>query len=238
MISGVSRGLGAALAQGLLEKGYEVLGIGRAVPSEECELLEIDLSEAAAKASDVRAAFERIKARNPSEVILVNNAAASGPTGLLHGLAVDQIESAVLANLVAPTILAREFVATFRDLRATKRIIHVSSGAAVKALPGSSVYCAAKAGLEMLARCCAAESEHARDGIEHVAFRPGTMDTRMQADMRSYSAEEVPIVELFRELHRKGMLRKPEVVAEAMIRGLIGSKVESGRIYSIDELLV
>ena len=89
----------------------------------------------------------------------------------------------------------------------------------------------------MLARCCAVESEHSKDGIEHVIFRPGTIDTRMQADMRACSQEQVPIVELFRDFHRKGMLRSSGAVAEAMIRGVVESKVESGRIYSIDEFI-
>jgi NAD(P)-dependent dehydrogenase (short-subunit alcohol dehydrogenase family) len=247
IVTGDSRGIGAALSESLLNRKFKVIGVGRTLNSNlkaiaertgaSYEFVQADLSDPAGLEDKVRTAFEALSRGQAARVILVHNAATAGPSGQLKNLKPSEVLEGLAVNLIAPVILSKVFLEALERFAAKKRIIHVSSGAAVRALPGSSLYCIAKAGLEMLIKTIQAESEYLASPVECVGFRPGTVDTDMQAKMRACSEDQIPIVQLFRDFHAQGKLRAPKVVADAMIRGVIEADVEPGRIYSIDEFV-
>jgi benzil reductase ((S)-benzoin forming) len=238
VVTGVSRGLGAALAGELLERGFTVVGIGRAsnpaLTGERYMFVQFDLADTASTDAVLRPALEALKERQPASVCLVNNAATVDAVGTLGRLAASEIASALAVNLAAPVALANLFCRVFADAAMPRRVINVSSGAAQTALPGEAVYCVAKAGIEMLTLALAADEQGSN--FRAITLRPGVMDTEMQSYARSQPSDVLPIVELFKEFHREGRLVAPAVVASKIASRLVVSDVEHGRIYSYQDL--
>ena len=238
IVTGVSRGLGAALASELLERGFEVLGIGRAsnpaLNGEHYVFVRFDLADSARVDEALTPALSSLAERKPASVCLLNNAASIGAVGMLGRLAASEITSSLVVNLAAVLTLTNLFCRIFADPGMARRVINVSSGAAQNALPGESVYCVAKAGMEMLTRALAAEQQAAK--FRAITVRPGVIDTDMQVFARSQSPDVLPSVELFRGFHRDGRLVPPAVVAAKIVDRLVVGEVEHGRTYSYQEL--
>jgi benzil reductase ((S)-benzoin forming) len=238
IITGVSRGLGAALAGELLERGFTVLGVGRAdnpaLAGDRYRFVQFDLADAGGIDAALEPAFVAVKQRRPRSVCLLNNAATVSPIGTLGVLDASEITSALAVNVAASVALANLFCRVFADPAMARRIINVSSGAAETALPGEAVYCVAKAGIEMLTRVLAAEQQGPR--FRAITVRPGIIDTDMQAHARSQSPDVFPSVELFKRFYREGHLVAAEVVASKVADTLVLGDVEQGRTYSYQEL--
>jgi benzil reductase ((S)-benzoin forming) len=238
IVTGVSRGLGAALAGELLGRGYTVLGIGRAsdpaLGRDRYRFVHFDLANATGLDTALEPAFEELKELQPGSVCLLNNAATARPVGTLGRLAASDITSSLLVNLAGAVALANLFCRVFADGDLARKVINVSSGVAETAIPGEAVYCVAKAGIEMLTRALAADQQ--APSFQAITVRPGVIDTEMQAFTRSQAPDDLPSVELFKEFHRKGQLVAPEVVASKIVERLIVGDVEHGRTYSYREL--
>ena len=238
IVTGVSRGLGASLAATLLERGFAVLGIGRTshprLAGERYRFARFDLADAGRVDEALGPAFSTLAQTRPSAVCLVNNAATAGPVGTLGKLAAGEVASALAVNLASVVTLTNLFCRVFADPVQPRRVINVSSGAAQTALPGESVYCAAKAGMEMLTKALA--SEQKLPSFRAISVRPGVIDTDMQVFARSQSRDVLPSVDLFIGFHRDGVLVPPDVVAEKIVAKLIDADVEHGRTYSYQEL--
>jgi benzil reductase ((S)-benzoin forming) len=238
IVTGVSRGLGAALARELLGRGFIVLGIGRAsnpdLTGDLYRFAHIDLADSAAIDVVLTPALEDIRVRQPASVCLLNNAATVDSVGTLGRLAADEITSALATNLAAPVALANLFCRIFTDGDLARRVINVSSGAAETALPGEAVYCVAKAGMEMLTRALATEQQ--APTFRAVTVRPGVMDTDMQTFARSQPPDVLPVVELFKGFQRDGRLVAPEVVASKIVTRLVVGDIDHGRTYVYQEL--
>jgi benzil reductase ((S)-benzoin forming) len=230
--------LGEAIAAKLLGHGFVVLGVGRRTSArlsgERYLFATCDLADAAHVASVLAAPFRALAQQNPESVCLINNAATAGPVGVLGKLDDEPSAGALAANLVAPIALVNLFCATFADEKLPRRVINVSSGAAQNALPGESLYCVAKAGLEMLTRALAAEQTST--SFRAISVRPGIIDTEMQLFARSQSPDVLPCVEMFREFHSQGRLVPPDVAAAKIVDKLVLGEVEHGRTYSYQEL--
>jgi NAD(P)-dependent dehydrogenase (short-subunit alcohol dehydrogenase family) len=115
-------------------------------------------------------------------------------------------------NLNGPFFLIRAALPELR--RRGGRVVNVSSGAAEKAIPGWSAYCAAKAALTHFTRILAAEEPE----IVAVSLRPGVVDTAMQEAIREKGAAGMDADKLayFRELKAGGKLEPPDVPGRAM----------------------
>lgn len=238
VVTGVSRGLGAALAGELLERGFLVVGIGRtsnpALAGQRYAFVQFDLAHVARIDGVLWPALEALKERQPASVCLVNNAATLDAVGMLGRLAATEIASTLAVNLAAPVALANVFCSVFADAEMPRRVINVSSGAAQTALPGEAVYCVAKAGIEMLTLALAAEQQ--APNFRVITLRPGVMDTDMQLHARSQSPDVLPSVELFKGFHREGRLVAPAVVAKKIASRLVIGDVDHGRTYSYQDL--
>lgn len=232
IVTGVSRGLGEALAAALLARGFEVLGIGRVssmkLRGERYRFAECDLSKPALIAASVAPALREIADLAPRAVTLVNNAAVASPAGVLGAIDAAAVETALATNLTAPIVLTDLFCRAFPDASIARRVINVSSGAAQSAIAGSTAYCASKAGIEMLTRSLAAD----HPGIESIAVRPGIFETGMQSYLRSLNPAEFPSVSLFRSFKTNGLLKEPAQVAARIVDRLIVGPVEQGRVYT------
>jgi NAD(P)-dependent dehydrogenase (short-subunit alcohol dehydrogenase family) len=238
VVTGVSRGLGEALAAAMLSRGFAVIGVGRTASAKLSGKFfhhaPCDLAQPALIAAAVTPALRVLAAGKPASVTLVNNAAVASPTGLVGNLDAAEIESALLTNAAAPLVMADLFCRSFPDDAIERRIINISSGAAQTALAGSAAYSMSKAALEMLTRSIAAE--RATPNFRCISLRPGIFETGMQAYMRSRDPAEFPSVGLFRGFKENGLLRDPADVAALIVDRLVLGPVDNGRTYSHTDL--
>ena len=238
IVTGVSRGLGEALAAAMLERGFTVLGVGRTASArlkgKRFHLAACDLSEPALLAAAVTPPLRLIAGGKPTTVTLVNNAAVATPTGLVGHLDASAIASAFATNAAAPVVMADLFFRSFPDDTVERRIINVSSGAAQTAIAGMMVYGMSKAALEMLTRAIVAECSAPR--FRCISLRPGIFETGMQAYARSRDPAEFPSVALFRGFKENGLLKDPAEVAAGIVEKLVLSPVDHGRTYTHTDL--
>jgi benzil reductase ((S)-benzoin forming) len=238
IVTGVSRGLGEAIAAELLARGFVVLGVGRAnsarLAGRHYQFVTCDLSIPGVAAAPLSPALRDLAGLQPRAVTLVNNAAVASPARVVGDLDAAEIESAIATNLTAPLVLADLFLRAFRDDAVERRVLNISSGAAQSAIPGSSVYCASKAGLEMATRALASENHGPR--FRSIALRPGIFDTAMQAYMRAQDPASFPSAGLFRGFKEKQLLKHPAEVAARVVERLILAPVEHGHVYTHTDL--
>lgn len=90
-------------------------------------------------------------------ITLINNAATVAPLNDIENCTSEDIISSITTNLISPAILISTFI-NLTFMRKTRRnIVNITSGSALYPAEGMSLYCAAKAGLNMLTRCVGLE---------------------------------------------------------------------------------
>ena len=221
LVTGSSRGIGAATCRALASRGWNVLGLARGpapdgAPEGGYEHARLDLADLAALE---RWARDELAPRlaGVRRVALVNNAALLAPVGPATELALDELHRHVTVNLTAPIWLAG-FVVAHAPPSAPVRVVNLSSGAATRAYPGWSAYCSSKAGLAMAGEVLAAEVEAhpalAGRDLAVVTYAPHVVATAMQAELRAQSERAFPMRGRFVELAETGALVAPEGPAE------------------------
>jgi NAD(P)-dependent dehydrogenase (short-subunit alcohol dehydrogenase family) len=189
LVTGASRGLGAALARRLGRAGARLALVARGAEDLEALAAEIRAAggEAHALPGDVgekrdahRLAGAAAALVGPIDV-LVHNASTLGPVPLPLLLETDceDLERVLAVNLVGPFRLTK-IIAGAMALRGRGLVVHVSSDAAVAAYPRWGAYGVSKAAQDHLGRILAAELEGT--GVRVVSVDPGEMSTRMHAD--------------------------------------------------------
>jgi hypothetical protein len=218
IVTGHTRGLGAALAQQLLAQGIAVLGISRSrnealANQPGFDQVEVDLSDAQRLTQFIASDTLRNFLKGAQTALLFNNAGMVQPIGPVEVQDVAAIAQAVTLNVSAPLMLASAFAAASPDA-GDRRIVHISSGAARHPYSGWSIYCATKAALDHHARSVALDQNRA---LRICSVAPGVVDTNMQAEIRGAELERFPMREKFEELKRSGKLATPEESAEKLI---------------------
>lgn len=225
VITGHSRGLGAAIAEQLLERGHDVLALARKRHASLGERhggrltqVELDLADVPALLAWLAGGRLHRFLAGADSVLLVNNAGTVqpvAPPGAQGGAAVAH---AVALNVTAPLLLTDAFVAATAGC-GDRRVVHVSSGAARKAYPGWSVYGAGKAALDHHAR---GMQEDALAGLRVCSLAPGVIDTDMQTELRAVPLERFPVRERFDALKRDGGLVAPAAAAARLVEHVLG----------------
>jgi NAD(P)-dependent dehydrogenase (short-subunit alcohol dehydrogenase family) len=188
LITGASRGLGAALARVLARQGARLALVARGEQAldEVAAAIRAAGGEAHAIAADVGAKDEvypiaGAAASLVGEVeVLVHNASDLGPVplALLADTACEDLERVLAVNVVGPFRLTKALAGPML-LRQRGLVVHVSSDAATAAYPRWGAYGASKAALDHLARIWAAELDGT--GVRFFGVDPGEMDTAMHA---------------------------------------------------------
>ena len=196
LVTGASRGIGAAAAQALAAAGATVVLAAR--DGDACAALAAEIEaaggQAAACACDVAVAaqVEAAVAMGLSRFgrldILVNNAGVIEPIA-----AVAEADPAAWGRLIDINVKG-----VFHGLRfalppmmaqGAGVVINISSGAATLPLEGWSAYCASKAAVLMLTR--AAHAEASAKGVRVVGLSPGTVATDMQRTIKASGVNRV-----------------------------------------------
>jgi hypothetical protein len=241
ILTGHTRGLGAAIAQELLSRGIPILGIARhgneALAGQFPALLqqaEADLADAAALSRWLAGeALQRYLAGSKS-VLLINNAGTVQPIGSLETQDAMQVAQAISLNVTAPLMLAGAVVSASRDAAVRDvRILHVSSGAARSAYAGWSVYCATKAALDHHARAVALDRS---PGVHICSLAPGVLDTDMQAEIRAMPQKRFPMRGKFDGLKRDGLLIDPSDCAKRLVNFLLSRQFGQSPVADLREL--
>jgi len=226
VLTGASRGLGLALAQQLLAEGHRVLAIARtapvlAVPSAgELIAWQADLATPAPLAERLRAWLQAQDPATLASATLINNAGViSQPSPLSHS-ATAELSNALRVGLEAPLLLTAAFLQATQAWAVPRRVLLVSSGLGRRAMAGSAAYCAAKAGMDHLARAVALEEATLAHGARICSLAPGVIDTDMQAQLRGADPTLFPERERFADLHAGGLLDTPAQAAAKVLRVL------------------
>jgi gluconate 5-dehydrogenase len=174
VVTGASRGIGAAITAGLHDAGAVVFGLSRSgTAPQDVTAIACDLSDDEA----IENAFRSIAAQGGRIDALVNAAGVSlAPQGAASELARFRATVATDLTGVYATILAAY---PLLKRAGSAAIVNVTSINSVRGFPGNPAYVAAKAGLAGLTRALAAD--YAPDGIRVNALAPGYVATEMTA---------------------------------------------------------
>ena len=239
ILSGASRGIGRAIAERALERGFAVGGLARsadelatlaALAPDRVEVAVADVRDPDAVAVGAAAAIARFGA--PSLVVAA--AGTLGPIDRPWLLAASELDETLAVTVTGTANLAAATVpAMLTAGRGT--FVAVSASSASRVFPGWAAYGAAKAALDAYVRYLA---EEAGESLTAFSFVPGLTDTAMQAGLREVDAERFPQVDQFRRWHERGVGKAPAVVAEALELALALPRDEvSGCVIEADALL-
>jgi 3-oxoacyl-[acyl-carrier protein] reductase len=193
IVTGASRGIGAAAAASLAQAGATVVltardgkltqevatSMGGSATAQACDVADFDAFAALVAATKAR--FGRLDAliNNAGVIEPIASIADSDPAAWARNIEINLTGAYHAIRAVLPGMLAA----------GGGTIVNVSSGAAIRPLEGWSAYCSAKAGLHMLTRAVALET--AGRGIRVFGFQPGTTDTDMQVLIRASGVNPV-----------------------------------------------
>ncbi|MFW5833882.1 MAG: SDR family oxidoreductase [Pseudomonadota bacterium] len=190
IVTGASRGIGAATARAFAEAGAKVVLNARSGTAIEAIARELEAAggEALAVAGDVNR-FADLEAVVGAAMgrwgridLMVNNAGVIEPIGHLADSEPDAWAEAADINFKGVYYGLRA-VLPIMQAQGAGVVVNVSSGAAVNPMEGWSHYCAGKAAALMLTRC--ADLECSARGIRVVGLSPGTVRTDMQVRIKA-----------------------------------------------------
>jgi NAD(P)-dependent dehydrogenase (short-subunit alcohol dehydrogenase family) len=180
VITGATKGLGRALAEGFAAEGHTVIGCGRSAE----EITQLRRKPGAPHVFDVvdvthedqvKSWADQTLAALGAPDLLVNNAAAINANAPLWEVPADEFDRVVDVNLKGVANVLRHFVPAM-IARGRGVIVNLSSGWGRVTAPEVAPYCASKWGIEGLTRALAQELP---DGLAAIPLNPGIVDTDM-----------------------------------------------------------
>lgn len=246
IITGVSRGIGEAICKQFAKPGFSIIGVSRTDNRDletymlshgaRFKLAQIDLSKTTEAEDWEHELFASLELGINDSITLYNNAGVLGPVKHIENAPYASIAKNFNVNLIAPIQLTSAFLRQTADFTGEKRIINISSGAALHAYDGWSCYCSSKAGLNMFTQAIGLEQKSAKHPAKITAIAPGIIDTAMQDEIRASNQSDFGMVHKFSELKESGSLVAPDAVAEKLAQLATGSIFNDGGIMDIAEL--
>jgi 3-oxoacyl-[acyl-carrier protein] reductase len=231
LVTGASRGIGAAIARALAQDGWPV-GVNCRADRQGAERVVAEIESVGGRAIPLEGdvtdpatpdrLFEALESHFGMSVLaLVNNAGISRDD-LTPSLGDEEWSAVLDTDLTAAFRLTRRALKTMLRAR-TGRIVNIASVVGLRANAGQANYAAAKAGLIALTKTAAIEV--ARRGITVNAVAPGWIDTEMTAEISKELLAAVPA-------RRAGT---PEEVA-ACVRFLVSEQASyvTGAVLTVD----
>jgi len=226
LISGASRGIGAAIAMHLASLGYKVIGTARSEfkfdkPSDNLIPLKLDIT----CRESIKNCAAKLKEQNLLPDILINNAGITSDQLFLR-MKDDEWDNVLATNLTGTFNLTKAFIKNMIKNR-YGRIINISSISGLMGNPGQVNYSSAKAGLSGFTKSLAKEVGSRNITVNSVA--PGFIETDMTSfldeDSKNTIIKDIP-------LNRLG---SPEDVSE-LVAFLAGDESQyiTGQTISID----
>jgi NAD(P)-dependent dehydrogenase (short-subunit alcohol dehydrogenase family) len=222
LVTGASRGIGAATALALAKAGAHIIVVARTVGG--LEELDDEIQAAGGSATlvplDLRdhdgitRLAQALRERYHRLDVLVGNAGVGGPSSPLDHVEAKAWDEVIAVNVTANWHIIRHISPLLR-LSDAGRVVFLSSGAASNARAYRGPYAASKAALEVLARTYA--NETLSTSVRVNVFTPGPTRTRMRAALMP---GEDPMT-----------LPTPEQVAETILPLCLPGFQETGKLY-------
>ncbi len=183
VITGVTRGLGLAMAEKFISLGHSVIGCGRSVerienlkkrfsPSHDFAVVDVSDEE------QVRRWAERVLASFSPPDLLLNNAAIINGNAPLWRVASEEFGRVIDVNVKGVTHVIRHFLPAMIE-RGAGVIVNFSSGWGRSTAAEVAPYCCTKWAIEGLTRALAQELAQLPSGLAAVPVNPGVIDTDM-----------------------------------------------------------
>ena len=245
IITGASRGMGAALAQQLILPGNSLLCISRQTNPMLSELAEqqqvplvqwqVDLEDATQVASDLQAWLKPQLAKLDS-ACLINNAGMIPQIAPLSDVPASEIAKALRVGIEAPMLLTSAFLQATAHFNGQKKVLNISSGLGRRAMASQAGYCAAKAAMDHFTRCVALEEALKPHGARVCSLAPGVIDTDMQVQLRSAPANTFPDQAAFIGMKTQGSLTSPHEAAGRLIAYLARADFGSNPVADVRDV--
>jgi benzil reductase ((S)-benzoin forming) len=212
LITGVSTGIGHALAAEYLNRGAIVYGLSRRTPdaltaNDRFHFQAVDLADYARIAPAIHSVLRDV----PSLHLIILNAGLLGPIADVADTPLDDFKQLMDVNVWANKgILDAVFA---RGIR-VRQVVAISSGAAVNGNRGWGAYSISKAALNMLTKLYARE----RPDTHFCAFAPGLIDTSMQdylCDLKD--VEKFPSLGVIQSKRNTPAMPKPPEAAKRFV---------------------
>jgi len=240
IVTGASRGLGAAIARLLPQMGArvvlnarsgdELVALAARIRDEggSAEVVVGDVSVPEICEKLVQTALDRYGRIDA----LINNAGILEPVARVADADEEDWTRIFAVNVIGPVLLTRAALPSLRSRKG--RVINVSSGAAVRPKTAWAAYGASKAALNQVTATLALEEPD----VTALAVAPGIIDTEMQALIRSAGKGHMSEADYARFVghYERGELRPPEVPGRALaVLALHAPHEWSGAFISWDE---
>jgi 3-oxoacyl-[acyl-carrier protein] reductase len=197
LVTGASRGIGAAIARALARDGWPV-GVGYRQDAEGAEAVVKEITDAGGRAVGLQgdvsepdtaeALFKTLEDEFGPVLVLVNNAGVRAD-GLSPQIDDDDWHRVIDTNLSAAFRLTRRALRPMIRAR-YGRVVNIASIVGQRANPGQANYAASKAGLVALTKTVA--SEVAKRNVTVNAVAPGLIETDMTEGIGDNLLEHVP----------------------------------------------
>jgi NAD(P)-dependent dehydrogenase (short-subunit alcohol dehydrogenase family) len=229
LVTGAGRGIGAEIAVGLAARGARVALLARTASQLNAVAARVSGSDGTAIAltadladeAQTDAALQRARAELGESGLLINNAAVVWPLGPTAGLTRQEIAAALTLNVTVPVHLSGRVLPAMLP-EGWGRIVNVSSGVVSRPemMIRGTVYAASKAALE--AHTMNLAGELAGTGVTVNVYRPGAVDTAMQAWIRRQDPDQIgpELHQRFVQTHAAGALLTPQQSAAALLARL------------------
>ena len=227
IITGASRGMGAAMARQIAARSGQVLLTLARGPAPELSLgatsrhehWKVDLAEPGPVAARLAGWLAAQRAAVDAGAVLINNAGMLGEVGAIDGADPALTAEAVRVNLEAPILLTQAFLRATAGWPGPRDVLQISSGAGRNAYAGWSLYCATKAGLDHFTRAAVLDEAQRPEGTRArlVSLAPGVIDTAMQDAARKADPKAFPELQRFLDLKANNQLATPEAAATRVL---------------------
>jgi benzil reductase ((S)-benzoin forming) len=227
ILTGASRGLGAAIARQLLAADTHLLTLSRhpdpalgddaRANGAVLEQWALDLAHDIGAAARLETWLHQHGGGDFAAATLINNAGLVGRVGAIDACDADTLAAVLRVGLEAPLLLASVFLRATRTWAIDKRVLNISSGAGRRPIAGWSTYCAAKAGLDHFTRVTALDEPLRPNPARIVSLAPGVIDTDMQGELRAADPAGFPDQSNFIQLKSSGQLPSAEAAAARVL---------------------
>ncbi|WP_134385255.1 SDR family NAD(P)-dependent oxidoreductase [Flavobacterium psychrophilum] len=222
IITGGNKGIGSGIVWAYKNNDYQIISIARtlnlSLEYKEVRQIILDLS----KTEDLENTFSQIlntiDENTIKRIIFINNAGTLGKIGRLENNSSSDIQNAIQVNTITPFLLTSIFLKETQNWNCSKKIINISSGAAVKPYYGWSLYCASKAAIDMMTKAVAVEQETIKNRTKIIAIYPGVVDTDMQFQIRKSSLENFIDIQRFIDLKESNSLINIETIGQEIFK--------------------
>ncbi|MFG0296131.1 MAG: SDR family NAD(P)-dependent oxidoreductase [Maioricimonas sp. JB045] len=230
LITGVSSGIGHALAAEYLSRGASVYGTSRRTPDDltsnsAFRFVPLDLTEF----DQVGAGFDTLLDGVARLDLVILNAGILGPFGDLAEQSLDDMKHVLDVNVWANKVVLD---AVYRQVDEVRQVVTISSGAAVNGHRGWGGYALSKAALNMLTMLYAAE----QPDTHFCALAPGVVETSMQDYLNGLPEDErYPSLDSLRSKRDTSEMPSPAELAPRLVDAIsqLPERIRSGQFADI-----